>query len=140
MMAAFSRCGTVRAPRFVGRYELDETQLPKDPDDDSPSRAVRDRAHLLRKLIIDQYANFEVDARGVRSGKVLVQDLCFVDIRVQTESTLDAIALWHEDIHDPGDASPIRVRLERDGPNLRFWRYAEEKDLRRAPLVLRARP
>jgi hypothetical protein len=34
-------------------------------------------------------------------------------------------ALWHEDIHDPGDMSKINVKLKRDGDTLEFSFYVD---------------
>jgi hypothetical protein len=133
MWKAFVRCGAVQiSPRFVGRYEVDASRSFRGPIYDRPDSG----AWFLERQT-DQFSNFVIERDRIRSGTLLVQEFCFIDIEAQTDQVLDAVALWHEDVHDPGDASLIKVRIERDGGEARFYFYANEKDTKGKPVFLR---
>jgi len=135
---AMARCGWVTIDRrFVGRYELEEERsFPKEVADATADEHAT--SAVLRMMFVDQYANFVVQKDRIRSGKLLVQEFCFVEVRTETDHVFDAAALWHEDVHDPGDARIIYVRFERNGDEARFNMYAEAQDRRESAVFLRA--
>jgi hypothetical protein len=141
MWKAFALCGTVTANTpLTGRYEVDADRsfqgpLYYQPDADAHKREM---AACFLKRQTDRYSDFVIERDRIRSGKERVQEFCFLHVSVETDSVLDAIAVWHEDVDDPGDASLTRVRVERDGQEVRFHIYGEEKDLKGRPVFLRA--
>ncbi len=140
MSRAFARCGTVQVnPRFVGRYDVDASRSFRGPLYDQPDADAKKKemAAWFLKRQIEMYSNFIISRERIQSGKQQVQDFCFIEVESETDRVLDAIAVWHEDVDDPGDASLIRVRLELDGAEARFRFYAEEADLKGEGIFLR---
>ena len=56
----------------------------------------------------------------IQFDSVLREDLCLTKVFERTADSLRAEAIWHEDIHDPGDASLVGLRLERAGDTVTF--------------------
>jgi hypothetical protein len=132
---AMAHCSWIKVDRrFVGRYDLEpERSFPsEDPPDATPEQ--RAASEKSRQFSLDQYSNFVVDTDRIRSGKLLVQEFCFVEVRTETDHVFDAAALWHEDVGDVGDASIVFVRFERNGDEARFNIYGELKDRKRDPM------
>jgi hypothetical protein len=46
-----------------------------------------------------------------------VSDICFSKVS-KVDGGLDAEGVWHEDLHDPGDASGLYLHVRRDGSRL----------------------
>jgi hypothetical protein len=140
MLKAFALCGTVtvKSP-LVGRYEVDPDRSFQGPLFHQPDADAKksEMAAWFLKRQTDLYSDFVIERNRIRSGKGHVQEFCFLHVLVETESTLDAIAVWHEDVNDPGDASLTKVRAERDGEEARFHIYGEEKDPQGPPVFLR---
>jgi len=143
MLKAFKRCGAVNVDsRFVGRYAVDASRSFQGPAFDRPDADAKKKemAAWFVKRMTDQYSNFVVETDRIRSGIHQIQEFCFIDVRSETGRTFDAVAVWHEDVGDPGDASLIRVRFERDGSEATFHSYAEADDLKSRPVFLRVVP
>jgi hypothetical protein len=90
----FERCGTQSTGDFAGRYVV----LPE-------STALQ----------AERYENFEISSDRIVSGKGLVQEYCLTRVLERTPTLLRSEAVWHEDVHDPGDAAMVVVTLTRDG-------------------------
>src|SRR5262249_40142397 len=127
-------------PRFVGPYEVDASRSFQGPLYDQPDADAKKRemAAWFLKQQIDLFANFIVARDRIQSGRQRIQEFCFIEVQSDTDHVLDAIAVWHEDVDDPGDASLIRVRFELDGKDARFHFYAQAADLKEHPIFLRA--
>ena len=78
--------------------------------------------------------NFRIADGEIRSGAMPTQSFVLTKAQIN-DNVLQGRALWHEDIHDPGDCAMVNVRLELVGETLRFWYYAEDEDLGE-PVVL----
>jgi len=99
---------------------------------ESPER--RDTLQDMLAMRRDEFQNFDIDHGVITSGKMLVQE--FRLVRATTdEEELRGKAIWHEDIHDPGDSSAINVRLSLEGDELKFW-YFPNGDEPGEPVVL----
>jgi len=81
--------------------------------------ARRMNAEKLMGWQTDQFKNFAIEHGVIRSGVGLIQEFSLRSARVEG-STLTGRALWHEDIHDPGDASEESISLKLEGDVLEF--------------------
>lgn len=79
---------------------------------------ISDLRSLLRYQE-EQMENFTIDRGVIRSGRVLVMELSLIRATIK-DNTLDGVAVWHEDIHDPGDSHNERIRLKLIGERLEF--------------------
>jgi hypothetical protein len=73
----------------------------------------------------ERFKNFVVRRGVIRSGVVLTQEFSLSDA-TRDGPTLSARAVWHEDIHDPGDASEERIAMKLEGDVLEFVMLDEE--------------
>jgi hypothetical protein len=122
LLAAFERCGSERTGELQGNYVVDpeslRAELPTLAASATPEqRALNDEIFAHR---VQQYANFVVKPDRIQSGTQLVQEFCLVRVIAQSGESLHAEAVWHEDVHDPGDASVVELRFERHGNGYRF--------------------
>lgn len=104
---------------FAGAYEVVTTPAP------------------WRDFVIgSDRVRFEVDL----GDRQLEAELCPVHEVERSEERLDAVAVFHEDVHDPGDATLVYFRLERVGAQLEL-RVSSNLDTigREAPVELEAR-
>ncbi|MCC7406539.1 MAG: hypothetical protein IT442_00600, partial [Phycisphaeraceae bacterium] len=114
--AARSLCpapqGVVDTSRFDGRYSFDQAATLAAGTSSSPGDpTTQATAQDLSEWAAEQFADFTVDNGVIRSGRGLVQEFRLV----QTQSMGDVLvgtAVWHEDIHDPGDSSHVSVTLK----------------------------
>jgi tetratricopeptide (TPR) repeat protein len=97
----FARCGSQTTGDLAGKYEVDVTNAAELDD----TRG---------------YQAFEVKRDRIVSGTELVQEFCLTRTLDRSGDRLRAEAVWHEDVHDPGDASMVEVRFERQGDAYRF--------------------
>jgi hypothetical protein len=105
---------------FDGRYSLvvEESfaefrkQVEAEPD---PSR--RATGENLLRMLADNWADLRVDHGVLHSGRVLVQELSFVSA-TRSGDRIAGTAVWHEDVHDPGDMSNVEVELRQNGDRL----------------------
>ena len=100
----FARCGTQSTADFAGKYEV--------LHEPGQREAEREGEGALR--------NFEIMPDRIQFDSVLRQDFCLTKVFERTADSLRAEAVWHEDIHDPGDASLVGLRLERAGDTVTF--------------------
>jgi len=113
---------------FDGEYELlaeasfsgMRQQVASDPDEKHKQIGLQ----LLERQA-EQYSQFTVHHGVIRSGKILVQELSLIS-GVLAGHTWQGKALWHEDAHDPGDASEVGVRITLDGDRLEFVMLNED--------------
>lgn len=132
LVEAYGRCGTQSTGDFQGRY----VAIPDDADllPVTVSSAEREAWARVAKLQEDQFEGFEIAADRIRSGATLVQEFCLTRTLRRSPSSLDAEAVWHEDIADIGDASLVTVHLRRDG-DLVHMSISDSSDPREAPIA-----
>ncbi len=92
LMAAIERCGSIELDAFEGRW--------------SPPTGEA------------QWVSAEVSEGRLQAGTILRSDHCPVHVVEQSAERLVAVALWHEDVRDPGDAWLTYLRLTRHGETL----------------------
>lgn len=103
-----SQCGSIDLRAFRGRYvHSDQPPSPRDA-------AI---------VIWDDRIRF-----GLQFARA---ELCPVRIRSDRDGTLELLALLHDDVDDPGDASITVMRLRRDGNTLLLSYGETEADHRR---------
>ena len=100
--------GRASAPAgpFDGVYVLD--QEPLSPGDD---------ADELVSLTETMFSPLTVRGDTIRYGSLIVGEFALLD-PVVSGDVLESNALWHEDVHDPGDMTEVRVTLRREGEKL----------------------
>jgi hypothetical protein len=123
MMPGQSRQDTGRdAPKagpFDGVYVLDHDAVPPVPDDEAAE---------LVSLTETLFSPLAVRGDTIRYGSLIVGEFALLD-PVVTGDVLESAALWHHDIHDPGDMTEVRVTLRRDGERLHLTIVDAEDDL-----------
>ena len=91
---------------FDGVYVLDQEPFPPSDDPDE-----------LVSLTETMFSPLTVRGDTIRYGSLIVGEFALVD-PVVSGDVLESTALWHEDIHDPGDMTEVRVTLRREGEEL----------------------
>lgn len=74
---------------------------------------------MLLAFSEERYENFTIRNGIIRSGRVLVQEFSLRRAEIEGD-TLIGVALWHEDVGDPGDCHEVRVWLKLTGDRLEF--------------------
>ena len=122
---------------FDGRYSLDvEASFPEKLSEIEAAEGDRkDQLKELLQIQTDQFEYFEIRRGIIRSGKDVVQEFILTKTDL-SGNTLEASALWHEDMYDPGDCSIESIKLELDGETLRFFRGVDDQDFG-PPLVFK---
>ena len=123
---------------FDGRYELvADASFGKmrQEVEAEPDAQRKQTGQLLLARFAEQYANFRVSRGIVRSGERLVQEFSLTEGSL-SGTTWRGKALWHEDIHDPGDANEVGVQLTLEGDRLEFAMLGENGEAG-DPVVLR---
>lgn len=92
LFAAFERCGTIELDAFEGRWI-------------APSGSPH-------------WDDAIVEDGRLQVGTFLRAEYCPVHVVARSEDRLVAAAVWHEDVHDPGDASLTYLQLTRRGETL----------------------
>ena len=105
------RCGSQSTGDFAGRYVAvsDPGATPSLPS--SAPVEQRKAAEELAKYADEQLMNFEIHSDRITSGVTLVQEFCLTRVLERTPGMLRAEVVWHEDVHDPGDASLAVLRM-----------------------------
>jgi hypothetical protein len=67
----------------------------------------------------EQYANFTIERGVIRSGATLVQEFSLNHAKTQ-DGKLVGVALWHEDVEDPGDCVDEPIQFALRGTRLEF--------------------
>lgn len=122
--------------KFDGRYEIDEECL-NVMVADFPAGA--DNAEETKKVMLDlfrqQYTNMTLKEGVLLCGKDLIQEFRMRgDINPAGEFV--GGALWHEDIHDPGDACIVNVKMKQEDDKLYFF-YAPLGESFDKPIVFK---
>lgn len=109
---------------FQGRWKYDEERSRRDDgDSDDEEMSAEDQALLDAMKQIGMVMS-DIEIRGTRItqlGGLIQAQYDLLDYR-SDNGRIVATALWHEDRHDPGDATEINVTLERTGDTLVFTR------------------
>jgi hypothetical protein len=109
----------IATPDFDGSYTLDSeksfpvlhARLSEDPQDQ--------RARSILLMSEQQFQNFRIKHGVITCGAMLVQEFRLVSGEI-IDNQLEGRAIWHEHIHDPGDAMVIGIRLALTGDTLEF--------------------
>jgi tetratricopeptide (TPR) repeat protein len=119
---AFAACGTQDVGDFQGRFEIPDSSLFDKMRAPSPSASASAQADYARSLDFEraQWRNFTIAKDRITSGTTLVQEFCLSRVLARTKDHLRAEAVWHEDVHDPGDASLVEIEIVRDAAGVRF--------------------
>ena len=108
---------------FQGKWKLDKIRLPGiEAEGEADEESTGDDQALLRAMQQLGVAMGDIEIRGTRItqlGGILQAQYDLLDYRAD-DGTITGTALWHEDKHDPGDASEIKVTLELSGDKLVF--------------------
>ncbi len=114
LVDGFQRCGSQSTGNFAGHYvvvpESIAIPIPANASDWERKTIAENAA-----FVSEQYGDFEIRSDRIVSGTRLIQEFCLTRVVQRTPTILLAEAVWHEDVGDPGDASLIRIRLERHG-------------------------
>lgn len=148
---------TVDTSAFDGRYRLiaDESfatwraqlsaaqkQLDEDPAAGTPPEAdATAKIADLRALIQyreSAYTGFSIRKGVIRSGSLPIQEFSLLEAKT-TGDELVGVALWHEDVDDPGDAARQPIRLKLTGDRLEFI-IGDESDGFEDPVILERLP
>lgn len=93
----------------------------------------RENLEKLFGLMQQQYERLTIRRGVIHIGTVLVQEFSLQSAEIEGKS-LRGKALWHEDMHDPGDMAEVHVSLRLEGDRLEF-RYGVEANETAAPFV-----
>lgn len=74
---------------------------------------------FLLRSYEEQFDNFTVRRGVIRSGLMLMTEFSLIRATIEG-NTLDGVAVWHEDVFDPGDSHKERIRLTLIGDRLEF--------------------
>ncbi len=114
---------------FQGTWKLDEAQSPVASGQDASGEEMSadEKAFLdaMKKLGV---VMSDIEIRGAQitqQGGFLQAQYDLLDYRSEN-GRIVGTALWHEDKHDPGDATEIKITLERNGDKLIFTREIDE--------------
>lgn len=126
---------------FDGEYRLDTAAtrariaagLPE------PMRGQREVVDNMLKLEVERFHDFHIRNGVINAGRKLRQRFNLIRGEV-TNGVLRGQALWHEDIHDPGDRSNIELELRLEGDKLRFVLDPDESSPEHALILDRVRP
>jgi hypothetical protein len=124
----FSMPGATNVPSelvpFQGRWKFDEARTCReDGGSDDEEITAQDQA-LLDAMKQIGVVMSDIEIRGTQItqlGGLIQAQYDLLDYSGQGDRVF-ATALWHEDRHDPGDATEIKVTLERTGDTLVFTR------------------
>jgi hypothetical protein len=127
----------VATPKFDGSYTVDSEKL----QEYLHSHFVQhdSQQHDLDKQLLaafeDRFYNFRINHGVITSGKVLIQEFRITSADME-DGKLRGRAIWHEDIHDPGDCTIINVQLSIEGDVLEFWFFPDGEE-KGEPVILR---
>ena len=113
----------IATPMFDGSYAL----LPKESFSEFRNYEAKTPQQLIaaKKLLAfyeNQYRNFKIKHGIITCGKLLVQEFRITSA-TQKNGLLTGKAIFHEDIHDPGDCFTIAVQLKLEKDKLFFYFY-----------------
>lgn len=119
----------IATPIFDGGYQLDtersfsglRKRLAEADPDQQP--AVK----RLLALAERQFVNFSIKHGVITSGQPLMQEFHLV-AGSTIENHLQGRAIWHEDLHDPGDCSIVNVSLKIEGKTLLFSYFPDGEE------------
>jgi len=108
-----------------GKWKFDraKSSLAAEGEDDREEMSAEDKAFIdaMKKLGIGMS---DIEIRGTQITQLeglLRAQYDLLDYKTQGGKIVGT-ALWHEDRHDPGDCTEIKVTLQRDGDKLIFTR------------------
>ena len=83
----------------------------------------------------ERFENFRIQGGIITSGKQVVQEFRLTSAE-RKGAQLQGKAIWHEDVHDPGDCCLVNVRLKLENGVLQFSYFPEGEETG-SPVVLR---
>ena len=127
---SFSIAGTAGVPSelapFQGKWQLDQTKsfAPEGEADAAAQEASAEEKAFVEAMKKLGAVMSDIEIRGTQItqlGGLLQAQYDLLDYK-KDGGKIVGTALWHEDRHDPGDATEIKVTLQRDGDTLIFTR------------------
>ena len=97
---------SARSGPFDGVYVLDQHYAADEDEEDD-----------LVSLTETMFSPLTIRGDTIRYGSLIVGEFALID-PVVSGDVLESTALWHQDIHDPGDMTEVRVTLRREGEEL----------------------
>ena len=128
----------IATPIFDGSYILDrEASLAGLRKRLAEARLEnQEAAQSVLDMTEKQFDNFRINHGVITSGKSLVQEFRLVS-GTMNDGQLHGRAIWHEDIHDPGDFTAVNVHLSLEGNTLKFSYHPDGERPPEDPIVLR---
>jgi hypothetical protein len=106
--------------QFDGAYVLDDETFSEAAGEDEESASAG--LNLASRL----FSPLRINRNVIRYGKLIEGEFRLTSAEVDG-NVLQGDAMWHEDVHDPGDYSEVKLTLEKDGDLLRLtYQDAEE--------------
>jgi len=127
----------IATPAFDGSYVLDAEKSFADLRA-RLAQAEPGKEETLRRVLAmaeDQFQNFRINHGVITSGKQLIQEFRLTSATTD-HGQIQGKAIWHEDIHDPGDCCAINVRLVLEKDVLKFSYFLDGEESGQ-PIVLR---
>lgn len=112
----------IATPDFDGQYRLIAEESFRYSRDELAAETDPHRQRLLREILEFNeayYSNFRIDHGVITSGGALKQAFSLQTAKIDG-GELAGEAIWHEDVHDPGDMSRQSILLRLDGDRLTF--------------------
>lgn len=121
LVALLSGCGKrAETSQFDGDYVLDmEATQQARPGAESENDAK------LAALLQQMYSPLSIRGGVIRYGRTIIGEFRLLESTIEGNE-LKGEAIWHEDVHDPGDMTRIKVMLRIKGERLEFTYYEDQ--------------
>lgn len=119
---------TVDTSLFDGNYTLVEADTFTSLIDQIERTEDQERRIALEAILrseIDRYSHFVIKNGVIRSGKSIIQEFSLISGTLG-EYFFNGVAVWHEDIQDPGDMVEVNVELSIED-DLFYFTYHESE-------------
>jgi hypothetical protein len=127
---------SVDTTTFDGMYALlPEASFASLIDEISQCSDPEKKANLQRILDFEtrSYQPLRINKGVLTAGSLLIQEFSLRNGEI-TEGVLTGEAIWHEDIHDPGDCARVHIRLQRQQDGTLTFAFDETSEIRTHPL------
>jgi hypothetical protein len=127
----------IATPVFDGDYILDSERSFADIRG-RLAQAAPGKEETLRQILAmsqERFQDFRIKHGVITSGKHIIQEFR-VTSATSDGGHLQGKAIWHEDLHDPGDCCFVKVHLKLEDGILEFS-YSPEDEEPDSPIVLR---
>lgn len=113
---------SIATPAFDGRYDLISKESFRHTRHELAKTTDPRRRKLLESILTDNeasFADFRINHGVITCGHLPTQSVELQNADI-SKGELRGKAIWHEDIHDPGDMSVVPLRLKLEGNRLEF--------------------